>query len=25
VVMKNPVSSRPCVFLVPEDAIAGVK
>ncbi len=25
VVMENPVSSRPCVFLVPEDAIAGVK
>jgi iron complex transport system ATP-binding protein len=25
VVMKTPVSSRPCVFLVPEDAIAGVK
>ena len=24
VVMKNPVSSRPCVFLVPEDAVAGV-
>ena len=25
VVMKNPVSSRPCVFLVPEDTVAGVK
>ena len=25
VVMKNPVSSRPCVFLVPEDAVAGVE
>ncbi len=25
VVMKNPVSSRPCVFLVPEDAVSGVK
>ena len=25
VVMKNPVSSRPCIFLVPEDAVAGVK
>jgi iron complex transport system ATP-binding protein len=25
VVMKNPVSSRPCVFPVPEDAVAGVE